>query len=223
MLPAGLIIIAILLRLASGASYFRATWQGRAQPSLVSWFFWSVTALIAFAVQILKGDGVSAWVTLAIGLSPVAVCAAALYKGAYKAGFSRADKWCVALTIIGILLWLISKNPLTALFMSILADIFSSIPTILKSWRAPHTEYPLAYLLSIASMTITLLTITNWNVTNWLFAAYILAINLTYVITIAASKKFRRTIEIEPEGQMGQVVSAGTRLGAQDLYTSKIK
>lgn len=213
MLPAGFIIIAILLRLASGMSYFKATWQGRAQPSLVSWFFWSVTALIAFAVQIVKGDGVSAWVTLAIGLSPIAVCAAALYRGAYRAGFSRGDKWCVALTIIGILLWLINKNPLTALVMSILADIFSSIPTILKSWRAPHTEYPIAYMLSIASMAITLLTISNWAITNWLFVAYILGINLTYVGTIFASRKFRRTSEIKLGDSGGQVAP----LGAQDL------
>ena len=198
MLPAGLIIVAILLRLASGASYFKATWQGRAQPSLVSWFFWSVTALIAFAVQMLRGDGVTAWVTLAIGLSPIAVCVAALYRGAYKAGFSRSDKWCVALTFMGILLWLVSKNPLAALGMSILADIFSSIPTVLKSWRAPHTEYPLAYMLSIASMIITLLTVRDWAITNWLFAAYILGINLTYVVTIFASRRIRRSSEVEP-------------------------
>lgn len=199
MLPAGFIIVAILLRLASGASYFKATWQGRAQPSLVSWFFWSVTALIAFAVQIIKGDGVGAWVTLAIGLSPIAVCAAALYRRAYKAGFSQSDKWCIALTTLGIVLWLISKNPLAALIMSIVADIFSSIPTILKSWRAPHTEYPLAYMLSIAGMGIALLTVTNWVVTNWLFVAYIMAINITYVTTIFASKRFRRTPALRAE------------------------
>lgn len=193
MLPAGFVVVAVLLRLASGASYFKATWQGKAQPSLVSWFFWSVTALIAFAVQLLKGDGMSAWVTLAIGISPIAVCVAALYKGAYKVGFSRSDKWCIVLTLLGILLWVISKNPLLALGMSIMADIFSSIPTILKSWRAPHTEYPTAYVLTIVSMALTLLTITNWTVTNWLFIAYILAINATYVGTIYASKKFRRT------------------------------
>ena len=217
MFPAGLIIAAILLRFASGASYFKATWQGRAQPSLVSWFFWSITALIAFAVQMLKGDGASAWVTLAIGLSPIAVCVAALYRGAYRTGLSSGDKWCIALTIMGILLWLVSKNPLTALVMSILADIFSSIPTILKSWRAPHTEYPIAYMLSIASMAITLLTITNWSITNWLFAAYILGINLTYVVTIFASRKFRRTSETELEGSRSQVAPSGVRLGAQDL------
>jgi len=184
MLPSVFIGVAVLLRLSSGASYLKATWQGKAQPSLVSWFFWSVTALIAFIVQLSKGAGPSAFVTLAIGLSPIAVCAAALYKGAYKTGFTRSDKWCVALTLLGIALWLISKNPLMALFMSIAADIFSSIPTILKSYRAPHTEHPLAYALSVCSMGITLLTIRDWHITNWLFTAYILSINVTYLVSI---------------------------------------
>jgi hypothetical protein len=205
MLPAGFAIVAILLRLLSGASYFKATWQGKAQPSLVSWFFWSVTALIAFTVQIVKGDGASAGVTLAIGLSPIAVCIAALYKGVYKAGFNRSDKWCTLLTFLGILLWLISKNPLLALGMSIVADIFSSIPTILKSWRAPHTEHPTAYALSIASMALTLLTITNWAITNWLFISYILGINVTYVVTIYASRNFRQIAKDHLERPVNQV------------------
>lgn len=192
MLPAVFIVVAVLLRLSSGASYFRATWQGKAQPSLVSWFFWSVTALIAFAVQLIKGAGPSAFVTLAIGLSPIAVCAAALYKGAYKTGFSRSDKWCIALTLLGIGLWLASKNPLIALLMSIAADIFSSIPTILKSYRTPHTEHPLAYVLSVCSMTITLLTIRDWHVTNWLFTAYILLINTTYLAAIAIGVRLQK-------------------------------
>ncbi|MGF7228441.1 MAG: hypothetical protein ACQR33_00460 [Candidatus Saccharibacteria bacterium] len=192
MLPTGFIAVAILLRLGSGASYLRATWQGRAQPSIISWSFWSLTAMVAFAVQLIRGGGPEVFVTLAIGVSPVAVCAIAIYKNAYHASFTKTDKICIALTVIGILLWLISKNPLTALFMSILADIFSSVPTIIKSYQSPETEHPTAYALSIISMSVTLLTITNWHVTNWLFTAYILCINVTYVSTITIFSKMRK-------------------------------
>jgi hypothetical protein len=189
MLPTSFIIFAILLRLASGASYLRATWKGKARPNLVSWFFWSLTALIAFTVQLIKGAGPEAVVTLAIGLSPIAVCLAALYRRSYVTTLSRSDKWCAALTLVGILLWLASKNPLTALLMSILADMFSNIPTLLKSYRAPHTEHATAYGISIASMLVTLLTITNWQPTNWLFPAYILGINGMVVLTITMLSK----------------------------------
>lgn len=196
MLPASFVIVAILLRLASGASYFKATWDGTAKPSIISWFFWSVTAIIAFTVQLVKGAGPEAFVTLAIGISPIAVCIAALHKDAYKVTFSYSDKWCIALTVSGIILWLISKNPLMALSMSILADIFSSIPTILKSYRNPESEHPTAYMLSIVSMAVTLLTINSWQPANWLFTAYILGINITYVLTITVFSKFRKTSAI---------------------------
>jgi hypothetical protein len=192
MLPAGFIIVAILLRLASGASYFKATWDGTAKPSIVSWFFWSITALIAFAVQLVKGAGPEAFVTLAIGISPIAVCVAALHKGDYRITLSYSDKWCIGLTSMGIVLWLISQDPLMALLMSILADIFSSVPTILKSYRDPGSEHPTAYVLSVVSMTVTLLTITRWQPTNWLFTAYILGINLTYLLTIIIFSRFRK-------------------------------
>lgn len=192
MLPAGFIVVAILLRLASGASYFKATWNGTATPSIVSWFFWSVTALIAFAVQLIKGAGPEALVTLAIGISPIAVCIAALHKGDYRITLSYSDKWCIGLTSMGIILWLISKDPLMALLMSILADIFSSVPTILKSYRNPESEHPTAYMLSIVSMALTLLTITRWQPSNWLFTAYILGINVTYVLTITVFSRFRK-------------------------------
>ena len=142
-------------------------------------------------MQIVQGSGPEAFVTLAIGLSPLAVCIVAIAKGAHKTRLTSTDKWCILLTLIGIGMWLTSKNPLLALGMSIVADIFSNIPTILKGYRNPQTEHATAYLITVASMAVTLLTITNWHVTNWLFAAYILAINLVIVLSITVCSRLR--------------------------------
>lgn len=190
MLPASFIVIAILLRFLAGASYFRATWQGRAQPNLVSWSFWSITALIAFVIQLTNGAGPSAFITLAIGLSPIAVCIAALYKRTCVTTLGRLDKWCIVLTSGGILLWVVSKDPLTMLYMSMVADFFSNLPTIKKAYRMPHTEHAAAYGLSVLSMTVALLTASNWQLTTWLFSAYILCINLIIVLSITVFSKF---------------------------------
>jgi len=201
MLPANFIIVAVLLRFAAGGSYLRAVWRGTAQPSVVSWGFWSITALIAFGVQLAKGAGPSAFVTLAIGLSPLAVCLTAVYKGVHKTKLTRLDKWCIVLTVIGILLWLISKNPMAALIMSILADVFSTIPTLVKGYRAPSTEHPLAYAISILGMVTALLTITDWRITNWLFVGYILFNNLSILFTITVLSKMR-SFRLAPRGFM---------------------
>lgn len=191
MLPDSFIILAILLRFASGASYLRATWKGNAQPHLASWSLWSLTALVAFAIQLVQGGGAQAFVTLAIGLSPTAVCAVALYRRTGITKLSRSDKYCVLFAFVGILLWIMSKDPLTMLFMSILADMFSEVPTLRKAYLKPHTEHATAYALTIASMVVALLTITNWHIVQWLFQAYILAINIAIFVTIVLLSKLR--------------------------------
>jgi hypothetical protein len=191
MLPTEFIIVAILLRLAGGTRYLLATLHGKAQPNIVSWSLWSLTALIAFTSQVSKGVGVEALVTLAVGIGPLAVVMASLLKGRHKIEITRLDLLWLALALLGIFLWIKTSDPLFALLMSIVSDIFSSIPTVVKSFRAPETESASAYSLTILSMTITLLALQRWEVMNWAFPLYILAINLTFVVLIMLPKQLR--------------------------------
>jgi hypothetical protein len=185
MLPAEFIVVAIVLRLLAGASYIVALLQGKARPNLVSWFFWGLTALIAFGVQLYEGAGSSALITLAIGLSPVIVVAVAIAKGQHKAKFTATDKRCAAVTVAGIAVWLVTKDPMTAMFMAIAVDYVSSLPTIVKLYKQPGSERALPYAISIAAMGVALLTVQDWQLSSWLFSAYILFINLHFVTLIS--------------------------------------
>jgi hypothetical protein len=191
MLTSGFIVVAILLRLMAGGRYLISTLRGKAKPSIVSWSVWSLTALIAFCAQICKGGGFEVLVTLAIAIGPLAVIAATFLKGAQSLMLTRLDVCCLSLAIAGIILWIKTKDPLLALLMSIVADIFGSIPTIVKSYLAPETESAAAYSLSIISMIVTLLTIRQWNVMRSAFPLYILVINLTFVTLILLPKRLR--------------------------------
>jgi hypothetical protein len=191
MLASGFIAVAILLRLMSDGGYLISTLRGKAKPNIVSWSLWSLTALIAFAAQICKGGGFEALVTLAIAIGPLAVVAVAVLKGARSLRLTRLDVGCLSLAIAGIILWIKTKDPLLALLMSIVADIFASIPTVVKSYLTPQTESAAAYSLSIISMIVTLLTIRQWNVMSWAFPLYILVINLTFVTLISLPNRLR--------------------------------
>lgn len=191
MLASGFIAVAILLRLMAGGGYLISTLRGKAQPNIVSWSLWSLTALIAFAAQIYKGGGSEALVTLAIAFGPLAVIAVAVLKRAQSLTLTRLDVWCLSLAIAGIILWIRTKDPLLALLMSIVADILASIPTVVKSYLTPQTESAAAYSLSIISMIVTLLTVRQWNVMSWAFPLYILIINLTFVTLIMLPQRLR--------------------------------
>lgn len=154
-----------------------------------------MTPLIAFAIQMSHGASAQAFITLAIGISPIAVCLAALYKRTAITKLNRLDKWCIACSGVGIILWVASNNPLTMLIMSMAADFFSNLPTIRKSYLAPHTEHAVAYAITMASMAIGLLTITDWQLSNWFFQAYILAVNLAIWSTIVLWSKLHHPLQ----------------------------
>jgi hypothetical protein len=191
MLPSYCISIAIGLRLLASVSYVTALVKGRVKPSLVSWFFWGLTAMIAFVAQLYQHVGAQAWAAFAVGIGPVIVFILALIKGRYDKQFSSTDIWCGVLTCIGIVLWLLTKQPLMALVMALAADFVSGIPTIIKCYRRPHTEQALPYCLSVASMVVTLATLHEWRFATWAFPVYILLTNLNFATLILTNAGVR--------------------------------
>ena len=179
-----LIIIAIVLRLAGGLGYLLATIRGRVRPSAVSWFFWGITPMITFAVQMQQRVGLQSLVTLALGVGPLAIFLVTLYKHHKKLRFTIADIICACFAATGLTLWLITSNPLIAIACGILGDFFSAVPTITKSYHHPETEHAMPYFLSALSMAVALYALTEWSFVNYGFTLYMLVINVVFVVII---------------------------------------
>ena len=153
--------------------------------------------------------------TLAIAIGPLAVVTVGLLKGAISLILTRLDLWCLTLAITGIILWIKTKDPLLALLMSIVADLVSSIPTVVKSYLKPQAESASAYSLSVMSMIVTLLTIRHWNVMSWAFPLYVLAMNLTYVTLILLPKRLRYQRSVDASGRGAALVQRLDRMARQ--------
>lgn len=178
MLPAWFVIFAVTLRLFSGASYAWAVITKRARPNPITWFFWSLTPMIAFPAQLIQHVGWSAATTLALGIGPLAVFILSLKHNLTRAHFTPSTIACGVLAAIGIVLWVTTSNPTLAIVFSILADIAGSVPTVLKAYHDPNGEFFPAYIISIVSMAITISTLQYFTFANFAFPAYIFAINL---------------------------------------------
>jgi hypothetical protein len=77
-----------------------------------------------------------------------------------RAVWTSADRVCIGFAILAILLWAVTKEPLTALVLSTIADLFVTLPTIIKTYREPESEpatlwrlYTFAALLAIVATT----------------------------------------------------------------------
>ncbi len=178
MLPEWFVSIAIAIRIFGGLSYFRGVFTGKAKPNPITWFIWSATAMVAFAAQLHEHVGAQAWVTFSLGITPLLVCIVSLLKNRSEPHFTPFNLSCGALALIGIVLWQATDNALLAIVFSIFADTAGSIPTVVKAFNHPTSEYAPAYAMSILSMLITLGTITTWDFASYAFPTYIALINI---------------------------------------------
>lgn len=181
------IFVGLALQSWGGISYLFDTIKGKVQPNKVSWLLWSIAPLIAFFAQIKQGVGIEAWSTFIVGFIPLVVFCASFVNKKAKWEIGKLDIVCGILSILGLMLWLITKVGNVAIFFSILADGLAAIPTIVKSYKDPDSESHLPYSLGIPNSIFALLVITDWNFQNWGFVVYLLFVNTIIAVLV----KFR--------------------------------
>jgi hypothetical protein len=186
-LPNWLVFVAVALRLCGGLAYVYDIVAKNARPNPITWFSWSLAGLVAFTAQLAEGVGIQSLTTLAIGLSPLAIFIASLAKSRDASSFTATNIVCGILAVTGIVLWVVTDNPILAIVFSILGDIAGGVPTITKAFNRPDSEPKKPYLFTMASMVITTLTIDHWVFAAYAFPIYIFCINFL-ILALAYSK-----------------------------------
>jgi hypothetical protein len=57
----------------------------------------------------------------------------------------KLDYICGIFSLLALLLWVITNEPLVAIIFAIISDILASIPTIIKAWKFPKSETTITY------------------------------------------------------------------------------
>lgn len=184
MLDERFVIIAGIINISGILLYVYDTIKGHSKPNRVTWFLWSLVPFIAFSAQIKQGVGLTSILTFTSGFGPFLVLVTSLLnKNAYWE-LKRFDIVCGAIAIIGVILWLVTKNPNLAIIFSITADGFAALPTLVKSFKFPETESMVTYLLASFGALLTLFTIDTWKLEFFAFPLYIFVLCLTITIFI---------------------------------------
>jgi len=184
MLNPNFIYVGIFLQSLGGLSYFIGTVKGKVQPNKVSWFLWSLAPLIAFVAEIKQGVGIQALATFIVGFVPLIIFLASFLNKKAEWKIAKLDVVCGALSILGLVLWLITQVGNIAIFFSIVADGLASIPTIIKSYYEPESENDLVYLFGVVNAGIALLVIKNWNFQHYAFPVYLIILCSILVLLI---------------------------------------
>lgn len=183
-------IITIILAFVGYIPYLRDTFRGLTKPHLVSWFLWTLVSFIAFGLQWSKGAGSGSYANFAMGVICLILFFLSLKNGTKN--IRPADIVSFVLALIAIFLWLGAQKPALSIIFVVLIDIFSFIPTFIKSWHHPDQETLFTWILSIIRQGLILLSLESFNFVTALFPLYAFSANILFVAELLYRKKIIR-------------------------------
>ncbi len=177
MLPSSFVIVGTLIGAVGAMVYLVDTVKGKVKPNRVSFLLWSIAPFIAFAAQIKQGVGLESVMTFSTGFLPITTFAASFVNKNAEWKVTRFDLLCGFLSLVGLVLWLITKVGNVAILFSILADGLAAVPTIVKAYHYPDTELAWPWLATSFGVVLTLLTLSKITFANSGFIIYIMLVN----------------------------------------------
>jgi hypothetical protein len=189
-----LVIISAAISFSGAAVYIRDMIRGKSKPNLVTWGLWAFAPLIATGAAL--SANADLWATLRIfisGFSPLLVFLAAFFvrQGYWK--LSKFDYICGALSLVALGVWIVADSPIFAILLAAIADIFATIPTIIKAWKHPETETLYTYFVGIFAASIIFPAIPVWNIENAAFQIYLLVANTTMFFVVLRGYVMKRS------------------------------
>lgn len=171
----------IILSFLGSAIYIKSIINGKTKPHFYTHFVWAILTFIAFYAQIVDKGGIGSWIT---GVTTLTILFTALL--ALKFGtkdVTKSDKIILAATLLAIIPWLMTSNPLWSVIMVTLIDVVAYYPTIRKSWHKPHEEALMSYTIGAIKFLLSILALENITIITALYPLAIVTAN-TFLISM---------------------------------------
>ncbi len=135
--------IAAIIALLGTIPYLLSMFRGETKPSRAAYAIWLVIDILTVSSYFAAGARSTVWVPLAFALTTVVIFCLSFKYG--MGGYKKLDLACMGIAVVAIALWITTDNPLTALYMGLLAKMLGYAPIINKSYLHPWTENSLSW------------------------------------------------------------------------------
>lgn len=166
------IFISFVATLFSFIGYFPYVidiFKNKTKPHAFTWFTTTITAFIAYGLQVVGGAGIGALPMFAISCICVLVFVLSLWRGTKDITIS--DFVFLLLSIGALIIWIFAEQPVLSVLMITFAEILAFIPTIRKSWKNPYTETLSLYVISTFRHGISIFALEKLNLLTALYPA----------------------------------------------------
>jgi len=183
------ILISSVLALISPIIYAKAILRGDAKPHRTTRFTILLTTVIGTASLLASHNTVAVWLAGVSALQAIFIFTLSIKHG--MGGWSKSDISCLAISIVGIILWQTTNNPLLALYASIVADFTGMVPALIKTYHFPKTEVWSFYLLDVFAGLFSAIAVQRWTISEISYPLYIVLINFAMVLLVIRPRLFR--------------------------------
>lgn len=163
--------IALVVSLFAFYPYLRDIFLNRTKPHIYTWLIWTITQGTAVFALWYGGGGWGA-VELTIGTFLVFI----IFLFSIKKGtrnITKSDTIILFVALLSVIVWWKLDNPILAVIMVSLIDLFGYIPSWRKCWSNPYSETLSTWVLFAIGNIFAILALNEYNI-----------LTLTYLITI---------------------------------------
>lgn len=184
MLPSQVVYITIAISLFFSFPFIKRIINGQVKLNLVTWFLWAVAPIVGTFLQIKAGANLSVIPVFLAGFMPLIILFFAVFNhnGYWK--ITKFDVFCGIFSVLALILYILTRDTGISLLFAILSDALAAVPTLIKAWRFPETEYAVAYIPGILNNALGLLVIENWNFSIYSFGIYFIVLNSTLILFV---------------------------------------
>jgi hypothetical protein len=179
-----LVVVGAIVQLLGILSYIKGTIRGETKPNRVTWLIWSIAPMIATVAAIASGI---TWAVLPVfmsGFGPFLVFLASFVNKKAYWKLETFDYLCGLFSILALVLWAISKEPVVAIVFAILSDFSAAIPTLIKSIKHPETESAAPYSTGMVNSLTSFFAIKLWTVSAYAFPVYLVLVNFALLLSV---------------------------------------
>lgn len=179
-------IIASVLAIVGNVPYLKDIINKRVQPHPYTWFIWSIVSCIIFFGQLARGAGIGALPTAASEIFTIIIFFFSIQYG-FK-NIKWVDTLFLIMALVGIIPWIITKDPTISVIIAVSIDLIAFIPTLRKTWLHPETETPILYSMNVLRHILMLFSLKAYNIATTLHSIVMITSNSFMTLIILRKK-----------------------------------
>lgn len=170
--------------------YIRSILRHETKPNRATFTIWTVVSTVILLSYFSAGARDTIWFVLVYSIMQYIVFGLSFKYG--MGGFNKLDILCLLAALVGVILWMRTKNPLSALYINIVLEAIGYAPTIKKAYTHPETENTFAWIVSMTAAFVNIFAITSFVLHIALYPFVILTCNSIVTLLLLFSPYNRK-------------------------------